>query len=146
MCLYTLSTDLIPRLNYSKYIYKAELPNLTEILFMRDVRHFADELGISEEKSEHCNRKFDPSNLDKGTFYLLDLFLKKMNSPKPERISFSDTLRRLGYIDISRKSLLGNCIKLVQNCVSVSCSYIQGGPIKRNCIFVCNISGCSICS
>ena len=92
---------------------------LAEILFMRDVRLFADDLGISEEKLERYKRKFDPSNLNKGTFYLLDLFLKAMNSPKPERMSCSDALRRLGYIDISRKSLLGNYPDFIQDYISV---------------------------
>ena len=101
----------------TKYVYKSELINLAYDLIMQDIRPFAEALGINEAKLAECRKDFEIENVGKGTFYLLTQLRESMKAPfTAERTPFCIALRKAGYIEASRVTLVGKqfCFILIK--------------------------------
>ena len=89
-------------------MYKSELINLAYDLIMQDISPFADALGIDKAKLAKYRKKFEIKNVEKGTFYLLKQLRESMKAPfTAERTPFCIALRKAGYIEASRVTLVG---------------------------------------
>ena len=84
---------------------KSELFEIAALLFMQDVRQFAEFLGLEELDLRNYRKQFAEKNSDAGTIYLLKELKLKENDDW-ERMCRA--LKNLGYFDVAQMGLTGN--------------------------------------